>query len=77
MVFLKPKQKKKLTRDEEFKIMKMVLDKFLWLGTVFLGIGAYDMITNQMGFGAWFLGIGIVLMLLFMVITVQTYEWIR
>jgi hypothetical protein len=77
MVFLKPKQKKKLTRDEEFKIMKMVLDKFLWLGTAFIGIGAYDMITNQLGVGAWFLGVGIVLMLLFMVITVQSYEWVR
>ena len=52
----KGKIKKRLTQDQEFQIMKLVLDKFLWLGflvlayAVYLGvILAYMMRTSQSG----------------------------
>ncbi|MFC1697451.1 hypothetical protein ACFL1H_03910 [Nanoarchaeota archaeon] len=77
MVFLKPKVKKKLTRQEEFDIMKIVMDKFMWLSIVLIGIGIYNMVLAQIYNGAWFLGIGVVLMILFMIVTIQEYEWIR
>ncbi len=34
-------KKKKLTRSEEFDIMKLVLDKFLWLGFGIMAYGLY------------------------------------
>ena len=33
--------KKRLTGDQEFQIMKLVLDKFLWLGFIVMGWGMY------------------------------------
>jgi len=33
--------KKRLTQDQEFQIMKLVLDKFLWLGFVLMAFGMY------------------------------------
>ena len=77
MVFLKPKKKKKLTRQEEFEIMKLVLDKFLWLGIVRTGIGVYAMIVGSINMGAWFVGTGIFIMILFMIVTIREFEWIK
>jgi len=37
--------KKKLSPQQEFEIMKIVLDKFLWLGTALIGIALYFMLT--------------------------------
>ena len=33
--------KKRLTPSEEFEIMKLVLDKFLWLGVIIMAFGLY------------------------------------
>ena len=35
------KNKLTLSRDEEFQLMKIIYDKFLWLGTAGLGVGLY------------------------------------
>lgn len=40
-----PKGKKTLSQQQEFEIMKIVLDKFLWLGIALIGIGLYFMLT--------------------------------
>lgn len=45
MVLRKPKQKLILSREEEFSILKLILDKFLWISTFALGFGLY-MIVN-------------------------------
>ncbi len=40
--------KKRLTQAEEFEIMKLVLDKFLWLGIAIMGMGVYIMVAGKM-----------------------------
>ena len=39
--------KKRLTQREEFEIMKLVLDKFLWLGAGIMGFGFYTLVTSK------------------------------
>jgi len=38
--------KKQLSRSEEFEIMKLVLDKFLWLGVGIMGFGFYKLVVT-------------------------------
>lgn len=33
--------KKRLTQEQEFQIMKLVLDKFLWVGFLLMAVGLY------------------------------------
>ncbi|MCF7871776.1 hypothetical protein K9L97_01970 [Candidatus Woesearchaeota archaeon] len=35
------KQKRQLTKEEEFELFKLVFDKFLWIGTIATLIGIY------------------------------------
>ena len=52
-MFRKQKNKIRLTRQEEFEILKLILDKFLWLGTIGLGVGLFLLLNtnydNQLG----------------------------
>ena len=67
--------KKKMTEDQEFQIMKMVLDKFLWLGFIVMGWGMYLSLTAESILaGIWHLIAGAVLLLIFMIIIVKEYE---
>ena len=75
--------KKRLTQSEEFEIMKLVLDKFLWLGVGILGYGLYVLVTGataEVGSfpkGITAMIIGVVLLIVFMVIIVKEYEVAR
>ncbi len=71
------KIKRRLTHTEEFDIMRMVLDKFLWLGTAFIGWGLYTSITDTFQNGAWFIGAGAVIMLIFAWIIISEFEQLR
>jgi len=63
---------------QEFEIMKLVLDKFLWLGFVVMGWGMYLSLTSQNVLdGVWHMIAGAVLLLLFLVIIVKEYEIVR
>ncbi|MFH1053565.1 MAG: hypothetical protein V1740_04080 [Candidatus Woesearchaeota archaeon] len=67
--------KKRLTASEEFEIMKLVLDKFLWLGFAIMGVGLWKMVVNSdMGQGVMFMIIGIVVLVLFVILIVKEYE---
>ena len=66
--------KKRLTQTEEFEIMKLVLDKFLWLGFGIMAFGLYKMVTDTLLNGIGWLIAGIVVLLLFMIIIVKEYE---
>jgi len=70
------KAKRRLTAAEEFEVMKLVLDKFLWLG---FGIMAYGLLApgHTMQDMMYYLITGAVVLLLFMVIIVKEYEFIR
>lgn len=75
--------KKRLTQTEEFEVMRLVLDKFLWLGFGVMAYGLYIMITGATAVagavtrGITFLVIGAIVLVLFMVLIVKEYEIIR
>ena len=67
-------RKKRLTREEEFQIMKLVLDKFLWLGFGVMVIGMYLAFTRDIIQGIAFIISGAIMLVLFMVLIVREYE---
>lgn len=69
--------KRRLTHSEEFEIMKLVLDKFLWLGIAFAGWGLYQTLTTTFQQGIWNIIIGVVIMLLFAWIITRKFEMLR
>ncbi len=70
--------KRKMTEGQEFEIMKLVLDKFLWLGFIVMGFGMYSSLsTGSFKAGVWYLLAGAILLLLFLWIIVKEYELIE
>ncbi|MFW6378452.1 MAG: hypothetical protein ACOCZV_00350 [Nanoarchaeota archaeon] len=60
------KKKLRLTKDEEFQMMRMILDKFALLGVLLLTLGvALLAIGESIAVGFTVLGIGIIVMLIF------------
>ena len=69
------KPKKKLTRQEEFEILKLVLDKFLWVGFIIMLYGLYVTITSaSFVTGLWIMVGGALILLLLMTLLVREYE---
>ena len=72
------KHKRRMTEEQEFEIMKLVLDKFLWLGFIVMGWGMYTSITDSTILpGLWYMIAGAVLLMLFLVIIVKEYEILK
>lgn len=71
------KMKKKLTDQQEFEIMKLVLDKFLWLGTIIMIFGLWVIFQRELLDGVAFMFMGAVVLVLFLVIIVKEYEIIK
>lgn len=72
------KNKRRMTDQQEFEIMKLVLDKFLWLGFIVMGWGMYTSIKDSAVLpGLWYMIAGAVLLLLFLIIVVKEYEVLR
>lgn len=70
--------KKRMTEAQEFEIMKLVLDKFLWLGFIVMGWGMYLSLTAESVLdGIWYMIAGAVLLLIFMVIILKEYEVLK
>jgi hypothetical protein len=57
--------KKRLTSQQEFEIMKLVLDKFLWVGFALMLFGMYQMFASGIAVGLMWMLVGAVLLLLF------------
>jgi uncharacterized integral membrane protein len=67
--------KKRMTEDQEFQIMKLVLDKFLWLGFIIMGWGMYQSLSQStIMAGLWYMIAGAIILLLFMILIVKEYE---
>ena len=67
--------KKKLTISEEFEILKLVLDKFLWIATFMLIFGSYIVIVEKDIAGSlYFFVTGIIILVIFMIVLVKEYE---
>ena len=70
--------KRRMTEEQEFEIMKLVLDKFLWLGFIVMGWGMYTAINDSAILpGLWYMIAGAVLLILFLIIIVKEYEILK
>lgn len=66
--------KKYLTLDQEFEIMKLVLDKFLWLGFLIMAFGLYLCITAAVRDGLYYILAGVIILIIFVWIIIKEYE---
>lgn len=66
--------KRKLTQNEEFEIMKLVLDKVLWLGFAIMGFGLYTSFAGDIQNGAYYLVAGAVLLIIFAWVIVKEFQ---
>lgn len=71
--------KQHMSKDQEFEIMKLVLDKFLWIGVFIMGFGFYKLMSVSTEFWYWFsvLIAGAVVMFLFMWLIVKEYYFMK
>lgn len=69
--------KKRLTSNEEFDILKMVLDKFLWLGVAVMGFGLYRIFQGTSINGFSLIIIGAIILVIFLIILVKEYEIVK
>ncbi len=74
----KKMKKKQMNEDQEFQIMKLVMDKFLWLGFIVMGWGMYLCIQDLSILpGLWYLISGAVILILFMILIIKEYEFLK
>lgn len=73
------KEKIRLTTDEEFQIFKLVIDKYLWIGTVSLVYGVFLLLNPSVdaGYGLLTTLIGGVILLLFTAIMFREFDFNR
>lgn len=69
--------KRRLSEQQEFEVLKMVLDKFLWLGLGIMAYGLYLMANASTQIGLAWMVAGAVILLIFTWIIVKEYEIIR
>jgi hypothetical protein len=70
--------KKRLTSQQEFEIMKLVLDKFLLVGFAVMVFGMWQMYeTGNIPMGLMWMVAGAILLLLFMLLIVKEYEVVK
>ena len=69
--------KKRLNQQQEFEIMKLVLDKFLWMGFVLMLFGLYTIFTDTFSTGLIWIIVGAIILILFMLIIVKEYEIVK
>ncbi|MBU1975211.1 MAG: hypothetical protein KKG59_02280 [Nanoarchaeota archaeon] len=71
--------KKHLSKEEEFQIMKLVLDKFLWLGVGIMAYGFYKIIalSSDLSYGFSIMLAGAVILVIFMVLLIKEYNFMK
>ena len=77
MPFKKRNPKLSLTHDEEFQIFKLIIDKYLWLGTIGIVAGMYLLLNKnaEWGLGALILLVGITILLMFTSIMLRHFDF--
>jgi hypothetical protein len=73
------KIKRHLSSQEEFDILKLVLDKFLWMGVIIMAYGFYRIVgtTANIWTSILILAAGVVLMLIFTWMLLREYHVMR
>jgi len=69
--------KKRLTQAQEFDIMRLVLDKFLWIATAVTGFGFWKLYAGAFTEGLWIVLAGAIVFILFMMIIIKEYQFLR
>ena len=74
--FAGKQQKKRLSQQQEFEIMKLVLDKFLWFGFIIMVVGLFVMMrgAEAIGRGLFLMSLGALVLLIFTILLVKEYE---
>lgn len=71
------KMKKRLTQAEEFEILKLVLDKILWLGFIVMAYGLWVIFQNKFSEGLVWIIAGAIVLIIFVILLIREYEIIR
>ena len=66
--------KKRLSQDQEFQIMKLVLDKFLWIGLGVVLFGFYQLVQEQIVNGISWIVTGSFVLILFIILIIKHFE---
>ncbi len=66
--------KKRLSRREEFDILKLVLDKILLLGFAIVAFGAWKLYSSEGFQGFYVIIAGSIILLIFSAILIKEYE---
>jgi|TARA_B100000315_G_C14133018_1_gene387742 hypothetical protein len=68
-----------MSNEQEFQIMKLVFDKFLWVGTLTMLYGFYKLVTLSINpwYGLSIIIAGAIMMFLFMWILVKEYRFLK
>lgn len=68
-----------MSKDQEFEIMKLVLDKFLWIGVFIMMFGFYQLIfiTENFWYGFSVLVAGAIVLFLFTWLLVKEYHFMK
>jgi len=69
--------KKRLTHQEEFQVMLLVLDKFLWFGFGIMAMGLFYMFQADINNGISLIIAGAVVLMIFLYLIVKEYEIIK
>lgn len=69
--------KKRLTSAQEFEIMKLVVNKLLWLGFIVALFGLYEWYTKGLAEGIFPLIVGVAILIVFVIVLVWEYEIIK
>ena len=66
--------KRRLSQDQEFQIMKLVLDKFLWIGLGILLFGFWQLVQRDFANGVSWIVAGAVVLVILVVLIIKHYE---
>ena len=66
--------KKRLSQDQEFQVMKLVLDKFLWIGLGVVLFGFYQLVQAQIVEGISWIVTGSFVLVLFIILIIKHFE---
>ena len=69
------RKKRRMTEAQEFEIMKLVLDKFLWLGFALMGVGLFKAMWGLSPL--YWLIIGAAVLVIYLILLIKEYEIVK
>lgn len=71
--------KRHLTRQEEFDLLKIILDKFLWVGVATMGYGFYTLVAQKivLWYSFTIMAAGALLLFLFAAMLTREYHFMK